>query len=63
MRRRKEAKEAEQRQREFDEKMAERAREHDRKLWRASLWWQAALVVSGAILGVIGTLIVQALTK
>ena len=63
VRRIKEAKAAEQRKREFDEKMAEKAREHDRKLWRASLWWQAALVVSGAILGVIGTLIVQASTK
>ena len=58
-----EAKAAEQREREFAEKMAEKAREHDRKLWRASWWWQAALVVFGAIIAEGIRFLVQVLTK
>lgn len=57
------AKAAEQREREFTEKMAEKAREHDRKLWRASWWWQAALVAFGAIIAEGIRILVQVLTK
>ena len=63
VRRIREAKAAEQRNREFAEKMAEKDREYNKKLWRASLWWQAVLIIFGAIFGVIGTLVVQALSK
>lgn len=63
VRRSREAKAAEQRDRKFAEKMAEKAREHDRKLWRASWWWQAALVVFGAIIAEGIRLLVQVLTK
>ena len=74
VRRRKEAKEAEQRQREFAEKMAEKDMQHekglqqmrmkfDKRLWRASWWWQLILIIVSAGLGVIVTLVVQALTN
>lgn len=70
VRRRKDAEEAEQRDREFAEKEAEKDRQSakdlqrekikfDKKLWRANWWWQLTLVA----IGVIGTLIVQTLTN
>jgi hypothetical protein len=74
IRRRREAGEAEQNRREFEEKMAQKDRDHteelqrlrmefDRKLWRASWWWQVLLVVFGWALGVAGTVVFQALRK
>jgi len=68
VKRSKEEKEAEQRNREFAEKEAEKDRQHakelqqerinfDKKLWRASWWWQLILVVIGAVLGFVGTII------
>ena len=68
IRRIKEAKAAEQRKREFDKREAEKDRQHakellqmrmkfDKRLWRASWWWQLILVVIGAGLGILGTLI------
>ncbi len=70
VKRREDAKEAEQRDREFAEKEAEKDRQNakelqrerikfDKRLWRASWWWQLSLVA----VGVIGTLVVQILTK
>jgi len=74
VKRSKKAKEAEQRQREFAEKTAEKGMQHekelqqmrmkfDKRLWRASWWWQLILIVVSAGLGVIVTLVVQALTN
>ena len=52
VKRSKEAKELQQERMKFDS-----------RLWRASWWWQLILIVVSVGLGVIGTLIVQALTK
>ncbi|TET66051.1 MAG: hypothetical protein E3J56_15000 [Candidatus Aminicenantes bacterium] len=68
VRRSREAKAAEQRDREFAEREAEKDRQHakellqtrmkfDKRLWRATWWWQLILVVIGAGLGIFGTLI------
>lgn len=54
----------EQSRREFEEKMAQKDREHaeelqrlrmefDRKQWRASWWWQIVLFVIGTIVGAV----------
>ncbi len=70
VRRRKEAKEAEQRQREFAEKMAEKDMQHekelqqmrmkfDKRLWRASWWWQLILIVVSAGLGCLAAWILK----
>lgn len=74
VRRSRETKAAEQREREFAEKMAEKDRQHakelqqerikfDKRLWRASWWWQAALFAFGAIIAEGIRFLVQVLTK
>ena len=70
VRRIKEAKAAEQRKREFDEKMAEKDMQHekglqqmrikfDKRLWRASWWWQLILIVVSAGLGCLAAWILK----
>jgi hypothetical protein len=72
--RNREAREAERSRREFEEKKAQKDRNHaaellrlridsDKKQWKASLWWQGLLVLIGAILGFIGGLVLQYLRK
>jgi hypothetical protein len=69
-RKEREASTSERRERAFVEKMAQQDREHDAKLqqdrmrfdkrlWRASWWWQSILVVVGAILGFIAGLLLK----
>jgi hypothetical protein len=63
-RREKENRANEQSRREFDDKMAQKDREHatelqrmrmefDKKQWRASWWWQIILFISGFVAGLI----------
>jgi len=61
---------AEQREKELAEALAKKGREHakelqskrmqfDKKLWRASWWWQVILVFLGAILGFIANMLLN----
>ena len=61
--RRRQEREADQSRRDFEEKMAMRREKFEKKLWLASWWWQIGLLVFGTLLGIAGTLIVQALKK
>jgi len=46
-----------QKDREHAIELAQTRMTFDKKLWRASWWWQLILVVIGAVLGFIGTII------